>query len=148
MVISNQLELSVKKAQDINLICPTIISQTVAAEAPNFDQSWCKEKIKPLFDVCHLVLDELKKLSDKMEVLILNGLFYVWVKITNSKQCKVKNDMSLVRTLIEEYHVVVMPRSTFGIEVGMSLRIAYGALDTASVAEGMGRLTKGLSDLL
>ena len=50
--------------------------------------------------------------------------------------------------LIRGYGVAAMPGGTFGQSAGCSLRIAYGALDRDSVADGMGRLTKGLRELL
>ena len=40
-----------------------------------------------------------------------------------------------------------MPGNTFGVG-GCSLRIAYGALARETVAEGMGRLVRGLDSLL
>jgi len=53
----------------------------------------------------------------------------------------------LAERLIQEHKVAVLPGMTFGIE-GCYLRIAYGALQKATVAEGMGRLVKGLRAIL
>jgi aspartate/methionine/tyrosine aminotransferase len=37
-----------------------------------------------------------------------------------------------------------MPGSTFGMTDGCTVRIAYGALEKATVVEGIGRLVTGL----
>jgi aspartate/methionine/tyrosine aminotransferase len=52
--------------------------------------------------------------------------------------------MTVVERLIRDFGVAVIPGSTFGVEQGCTLRIAYGALEADSVAEGMGRLVRGL----
>jgi aspartate/methionine/tyrosine aminotransferase len=56
--------------------------------------------------------------------------------------------MELVETLIRDFGVAVMPGSTFGADGACHLRIAYGALDSQTVAEGMRRLAGGLRKLL
>ena len=57
--------------------------------------------------------------------------------------------MELVESLIKHHGVAVMPGSTFGTPKNTCyLRIAYGALAKDTVAEGMGRLVKGLRSLL
>jgi hypothetical protein len=38
----------------------------------------------------------------------------------------------------------VTPGLTFGMAEGCSLRVAFGALSQATVAEGIGRLVRGL----
>ena len=49
--------------------------------------------------------------------------------------------------LIREHRMVVLPEMPFGID-GYYLRIACGALQKATLAEGMGRLTGGLRECL
>jgi len=56
--------------------------------------------------------------------------------------------MKLVKQLIEEHKVAVIPGMTFGIEDKCYLRIAYGALQKKTAAEGIGRLVKGLKKIL
>jgi aspartate/methionine/tyrosine aminotransferase len=56
--------------------------------------------------------------------------------------------MDLVEALIRDHGVAVMPGSTFGAADGCYLRVAYGALAPETVAEGMGRLVRGLGALV
>jgi len=56
--------------------------------------------------------------------------------------------MKLVRQLIEEHKVAVIPGMTFGMENKCCLRVAYGALRKKTAAEGIGRLVKGLKSIL
>ena len=103
---------------------------------------WVRERAKPFTGVRDLVLEELAKLGDRIEVPLPAGAFYVMLRVNADR-----DDMELVEQLISEHRVAVMPGNTFGVE-GCSLRIAYGALDRETVAEGMGRLVRGLEALL
>jgi len=107
--------------------------------------AWVHQQVQPAFEeVREMVLSELEALGDKVLVPCPQGAFYVFLKLKN----EIENDMTLVQQLIEEYKVAVMPGSTFGVQGGTYLRIAYGALDKETVADGMGRLVCGLKTLL
>lgn len=54
----------------------------------------------------------------------------------------------LVKRLIKEHKVAVLPGTTFGMENGCYLRVAYGALEQETVVEGIERLVQGLSAIL
>ena len=56
--------------------------------------------------------------------------------------------MDLARRLVEEHQVAVLPGTTFGIEGQCLLRVAYGALDQDTAAEGIDRLVRGLRRIL
>ena len=58
------------------------------------------------------------------------------------------NDFELVKKLIENYQIAVLPGKTFGMEKGCYLRIAYGALKQETATIGIQRLTKGLKQLI
>lgn len=143
MVIPKHLEMSIKKIQDTNLICPTMLSQFAAISALKEGRIWCDKQMQGFDAVRQLVLSELSSLGEKITVPKPEGAFYVFFKLANPH-----DDMLLVRQLIEEYKVAVMPGRTFGVGDGTYLRIAYGALSQASVAEGMSRLIQGLERLL
>jgi aspartate/methionine/tyrosine aminotransferase len=143
MVIPRQLEVAVKKIQDTNLVCPPIISQIAAAAAMKMGPAWCADRIANFDQVRDLVLHELADLGDRCRVPKPNGAFYALVQLETDK-----GDLEIVKSLIQDFGVAVMPGSTFGVSEGCSLRIAYGALAARTVAEGMGRLTRGLAALL
>ena len=52
--------------------------------------------------------------------------------------------MALAERLIREHKVAVIPGTAFGMTDGCYFRVAYGALQKATVAEGIGRLVTGL----
>ena len=143
MVIPAHLEESVKKIQDTNLICPPVVNQLAAAAALTVGRSWCLTQIRALSRVRDLVLSELEQLGDRVRVPSPQGAFYALMRVNSGVA-----DMELVEALIRDFGVAVMPGSTFGAREGCYLRIAYGALDVSTVAEGMGRLDRGLRALV
>ena len=56
--------------------------------------------------------------------------------------------MMLGERLIREHKVAVIPGTAFGMTDGCYFRVAFGALQKATVAEGIGRLVKGLRAIL
>jgi aspartate/methionine/tyrosine aminotransferase len=52
--------------------------------------------------------------------------------------------MTLAERLIREHKVAVTPGSAFGMSDGCYFRVAFGALQRETVAEGIGRLVTGL----
>ena len=51
--------------------------------------------------------------------------------------------LALAERLIREHQVAVIPGTAFGMTDGCYLRVAYGALQKETVAEGIGRLVRG-----
>ena len=143
MVIPQHLETAVKKIQDTNLVCPPVLNQIAAAAAMRAGKPWCEQQIAGFRSVRDLVTGELAKLGDRCRVPQPDGAFYVLAMMETTK-----TDMELVEHLIAEFGIAVMPGSTFGVTDRCALRVAYGALDSETVAEGMGRLVRGLQKLL
>jgi aspartate/methionine/tyrosine aminotransferase len=143
MTVPKHLETAVKKIQDTNLVCPPIINQIAAAVALRMGRDWCADQTAGFEAVRDMVLAEFDKLGDRCHVPRPDGAFYALVKLETEK-----TDMQLVESLIREYGIAVMPGCTFGVHDPCSIRIAYGALDRQTVAEGMGRLVRGLDNLL
>ncbi len=56
--------------------------------------------------------------------------------------------MQVVERLIGEFGVAVIPGTTFGMQQGCYLRVAYGALDADTIADGIGRLVRGLKSIV
>jgi aspartate/methionine/tyrosine aminotransferase len=143
MVMPAHLEEAVKKIQDTNLICPPILTQIAATAALAAGKRWCIEQVKGFPQTRQLVLSELARLGDRIHVPTPEGAFYALMRLRSSRA-----DMEIVEALIRQFGVAVMPGSTFGVAKGCHLRVAYGALASATVAEGMGRLVRGLDELL
>jgi aspartate/methionine/tyrosine aminotransferase len=52
--------------------------------------------------------------------------------------------LMVAERLIREHRVAVIPGTAFGMTDGCYFRVAYGALQKETVAEGIGRLIEGL----
>ena len=142
LVLPQRLELAVKKIQDTNLVCPPILNQIAATAALGAGCAWCRERIARFSNVRDLVLEKLDLLGDRCQVPRPEGAFYALIQLDSAR-----SDLELVQTLIRDFGVAVLPGGTFGVQAGCALRLAFGALDRDTVAEGMGRLVKGLQCL-
>lgn len=143
MVVPERLIPAVKKIQDTNLICPPVPGQIAALAALETGASYCRKHVRILGEIRQLVLEELKELGDVVTVPPAMGAFYLLLRVHTDL-----NDMELVRRLVREYGVAVIPGSTFGVTDGCYLRLAYGALEKDTVVEAVGRLVRGLSHLI
>jgi aspartate/methionine/tyrosine aminotransferase len=143
MVIPEQLLASVKKIQDTILICPPVISQYAALGALQVGASYCKEHISAIASVRQLALDSLKRLEGLCAIAPADGAFYFFLNVNTKLDA-----FELAERLIREHQVAVMPGTTFGMEDGCYLRVAYGALQKETVAEGIERLVQGLQTIL
>lgn len=143
MVIPEDLLGAVKKIQDTILICPPVISQYAAVAALQAGPSYCRKKLKAIVDVRALVWDELSKLGAMIVAPPAKGAFYVLLRVETNCDA-----MLIVERLIKEYGVAVIPGTTFGVTEQCCLRIAYGALQKETVAEGMGRFVRGMQAIV
>lgn len=78
-----------------------------------------------------------------MHVPAADGAFYCFLKVDTPMDA-----MTIAERLIREHRVAVLPGATFGMHDGCYFRIAYGALQKDTVAEGMGRLVRGLGQIV
>ncbi len=143
MVIPENLLVSVRKIQDTILICPPVISQYVALGALQGGREYCDNYVRAIASVRQLVLQELNHLENYCTISTAAGAFYFFLKIDTQI-----DTMELVEKLIREYKVAVLPGTTFGMENGCYLRIAFGALDSETCVAGISRLVTGLKTIL
>jgi aspartate/methionine/tyrosine aminotransferase len=143
MVIPEHLLSAVMKIQDTILICPPVISQYAALGALQVGANYCKEKIGAIASVRQLALDSLKRLQGLCTIAPADGAFYFFLKVHTKLGA-----FELAERLIREHRVAVMPGTTFGMDDGCYLRVAYGALQKETVAEGIERLVRGLKTIL
>ncbi len=104
---------------------------------------YCRRMLKGIAEVRRIVLDELAAVGDLLTVPPARGAFYFLLRLHTQM-----DSMELVERLIREHKVAVIPGTTFGIEAGCYLRIAYAALEKATAAEGVGRLVRALRAIL
>ncbi|MCF2147099.1 pyridoxal phosphate-dependent aminotransferase [Desmonostoc muscorum LEGE 12446] len=143
MVIPQHLLGAVKKVQDTILICPPVISQYAALGALQAKEEYLKENIGAITQVRKLVLNSLNRLQSLCTITPANGAFYFFLKVHTQMDA-----FELVKRLIEEYKVAVIPGTTFGINNGCYLRVAYGALQQETAKEGIERLVQGLQNIV
>ena len=143
MVIPQHLLTAVKKVQDTNLICPPVVSQYAALGALQAKPEYLKKNIQAIAEVRELVIESLKHLEGICTIAPADGAFYFFLKVKSQI-----DDFELVKRLINEYKIAVLPGTTFGMNQGCYLRVAYGALQKETAKQGIERLVNGLRDLV
>ena len=139
LVYPSLLKESLAKVQDTNLICAPVVSQLAAIGAMQTEDRYFRPYIDELNQVRHRVLDSLESLGDYCSFSRPQGAFYVMLDI----QADVA-PLEMASYLIRKHRIAVIPGDAFGLESGCPLRIAYGALNSKMVEEGMGRLVEGI----
>jgi len=142
MVIPQNLLTAVKKVQDTNLICPPVISQYAALGALQAQPDYLKDNIRAIAEVRQLVVESLGHLEGICTIAPADGAFYFFIKVHTQIDA-----FELLKQLINEYRVAVLPGNTFGMNQGCYLRVAYGALQKETAKEGIERLVTGLHQL-
>ena len=135
--------MAVNKIQDTILICPPVVSQYAALGALQAGWNYCQPHIQKIAAVREQVLESLQTIEHLCKIVPSQGAFYFFLNVHTHL-----NSLELVKTLISEHHVAVIPGTTFGMNEGCFLRVAYGALSPKTVAVGIERLVKGLKAIL
>jgi len=143
MTIPASLEEAVRKIQDTNLICPTMIAQSAAVGALKVGASHCKAKLRGMAEVREVARKAFAEISSFCVAPVTDGAFYFFLRLDSPLA-----PLALVERLVKEHKVAAIPGTAFGIEKGCSLRVAFGALETATAAEGIGRLVRGLRSIV
>jgi aspartate/methionine/tyrosine aminotransferase len=143
LVAPSELQGSLEKIQDSNVICPSNPSQFAALGALEAGKEYCRPFIEQMNQTRRIVLEALSGVSDRIEPVETTGAFYVFLKFKNRNI----DDMELVRSLIEEHRVALIPGRAFGVQGACCLRLSYGALPPEKVTEGLGRLVEGISHI-
>jgi aspartate/methionine/tyrosine aminotransferase len=146
MLMPRALLDSVRKIQDTILICAPVISQYAAIGALEIGSAYCAEKLRGIEEVREIVLSQLESIKDICTVPRADGAFYFLLRIHPAVAGL--DPLGLTERLIREHSVAVIPGNAFGIREGCYLRVAYGALQKETAAEGIGRLVRGLKALV
>ena len=145
MVYPANFEAAMRKVQDTLLICPPVVSQFAALGALEAGARYVQEKLRGIAAVRSIVQRELASLvAEKLcDVPPAQGAFYFLLRVHTPRPA-----LELAERLIREHGVAVIPGNAFGLERGCYLRVAYGALQTETATEGIGRLVRGLRALV
>ena len=142
MVYPEALASAMMKSQDTILICPTIASQVGAVAALQVGRAYCQPHVKELASIRDIVVSQLAALAPLASVPAADGAFYALLRVNKNVDPLVVGER-----LVREHKVAVIPGTAFGMS-GCYFRVAYGALQKATVAEGIGRLVNGLRAVL
>jgi aspartate/methionine/tyrosine aminotransferase len=143
MVYPEHLASAMAKCQDTILVCPTVASQIAALAALNVGRAYSDPHVRELAEIRDIVASKLSALAPLATVPAADGAFYCLLKVNTAM-----NPLALAERLIREYKVAVIPGSAFGMTDGCYFRVAYGALQKETVAEGIGRLVNGFRSIL
>lgn len=144
MAFPTQLEPALRKIQDTVIICPPVIAQYAALGALEEGAAFVREKVGKLAKTRAMVKRELALLQGEglADVPDAAGALYFLLRLKTPLA-----PLDYATRLIEAHRVAVIPGSAFGLTQGCHLRVAYGALQTETAAEGVGRLVSGVRAL-
>lgn len=131
------------KIQDTNLICPTQVAQHGAKAALRHGAAWCRTHLADLLERQHEARRKLALLGEHVRVHGGAGALYLYLEIAGSS-----DSLALARHLVADHGVTLLPGSAFGDADACRLRLAYGALDSATLERGLDRLVAALSAAL
>jgi aspartate/methionine/tyrosine aminotransferase len=143
MVVPEGLFEAVNKIQDTNLICPALVSQRAAEAALAVGAGHARAHLPGLAATRAALFDALAALGPRCAAPRTQGAFYAFVRLDTNI-----DPLVLTERLIREHGVAVIPGTAFGVTEGCTFRVSYGALDAATLTEGIGRLTSGLQAVL
>jgi aspartate/methionine/tyrosine aminotransferase len=137
VVLPNALAAAMEKVQDTNLICAPLPSQLLALEALRLGKPWLQPRLEDLAQVRASVYASLAKLGDLARFPRTQGAFYVLMRLPG-----VEDPLAFNRAMIAKHKVATIPGFAFGLgdtRRDNYQRLSFGALDAASVAEGVER---------
>jgi aspartate/methionine/tyrosine aminotransferase len=143
MTYPEHLAEAMAKSQDTIVVCPPVASQVGAIAALEVGRGYCEPHVRELAVIRDIVVSKLAALAPQVTVPAADGAFYVLMKVETAL-----DPMTIAERLIREYKVAVIPGPAFGMTDGCYFRVAYGALQKETVAEGIGRLVSGLRAIL
>jgi len=138
---------AMNKVQDTNLICAPMPSQLLALEALKLGRNWVELKVKALSEVRQTVYKTLEDLGDLVQFPQTQGAFYVLMKLPGLAQGIQAIEFN--RAMTEKFKVASIPGFAFGLtntQEANYQRLSYGALEAASVAEGVQRYVAAVKD--
>ena len=138
---------AMNKVQDTNLICAPMPSQLLALEALKLGRNWVEPKVKALSEVRQTVYKALEGLGELVQFPQTQGAFYVLMKLPGLAEGIKAIEFNRVMT--EKFKVASIPGFAFGLtntQEANYQRLSYGALEAASVAEGVHRYVAAVKD--
>ncbi len=144
--VPTSLMAALAKVQDTILICPPRIVQQAAIAALHGEPGWLAEQLTALRQRRRQLLKALEAAQHRgLAARLLaqpDGAFYALLAVESSLSAE-----ALVERLVLDHGVAALPGACFGLvdEGGqVALRLSYGLLDQATLAQALERLVEGL----
>ena len=138
---------AMNKVQDTNLICAPMPSQLLALQALKKGRPWVEPKVQALSQVRQTVYQALEGLGNLVQFPKTQGAFYVLMKLPGLAEGL--EPIAFNRAMTEKFKVASIPGFAFGLTQTHEAnyqRLSYGALEAASVAEGVQRYVAAVKD--
>ena len=104
-------------------------------------RAYCEPHVRALAEIRDIVARGAARRSRRCaHVPAADGAFYCLLRVNADV-----DPMAIAERLIREHQVAVIPGTAFGMTDGCYFRVAYGALQKETVAEGIGRLVGGVA---
>jgi aspartate/methionine/tyrosine aminotransferase len=136
---------AMNKVQDTNLICAPVASQLLALQALQAGgRAPVAPRVAELAAVRASVFEALAGLGDLVRFPRTQGAFYVLMRLPG-----VPDALAFNRAMTEKHRVATIPGFAFGLTDTARdnyQRLSYGALDAATVAEGVQRYVAAVRD--
>ena len=135
---------AMNKVQDTNLICAPVASQLLALQALRQGRAMVEPRVADLARVRASVHEALSGLGELAQFPRTQGAFYVLMKLPG-----VPDALAFNRAMTERHRVATIPGFAFGLtdtRTANYQRLSYGALDAATVAEGVQRYVAAVKD--
>ncbi len=135
---------AMNKVQDTNLICAPVASQLLALRALEQGRGLVMPRVADLARVRAQVFEALAGLGDLVHFPRTQGAFYVLMRLPG-----VAEPLAFNRAMTERHKVATIPGFAFGLTDTARWnyqRLSYGALDGATVAEGVQRFVAAVKD--
>lgn len=145
MVYPADLFEAMNKVQDTNLICAPMPSQLLALQALQQGRAQVEPRVAELARVRQSVYDALAELGDLVQFPRTQGAFYVLMKLPGLAG----EALEFNRAMTERHQVATIPGFAFGLtdtRAANYQRLSYGALDAATVAQGVQRYVAAVKD--
>jgi aspartate/methionine/tyrosine aminotransferase len=154
MAVPAALLPALYKLQDTVLICPPRLTQHAARAALAAGPAWCAPRLAALAGRRQQLLDAVAtQQAQGLPVRLLaepDGAFYALLQVDGAVAGSLSGD-TLMRRLVREHRVAALSGESFGLDAGRGgpvLRLSYGMLGAADLAEALDRLFRGLGLLL
>ncbi|UCE31346.1 MAG: aminotransferase class I/II-fold pyridoxal phosphate-dependent enzyme, partial [Burkholderiales bacterium] len=137
VVFPADLSAAMNKVQDTNLICAPVVSQLLALSALRHGDGFVAERVAELAAVRASVHAALARLGPLARFPRTQGAFYVLIRLPG-----VEDALAFNRAMVERHRVATVPGFAFGLtdtRAANYQRLSYGALDAATVREGVDR---------